>query len=224
MMLLKKKGVNWVYRMHYKKRNQFLLSGGVSFLFSNLYINCKREKLPVQSICQLTCFHLWVSISVGEGDAKIGCQFEMLFVYLYLNINFIHHLQCHFNFIRAKWPLYKHLFFYVHSWLYHFDHCHYIWWCCPATVADASKCEAEEGLTCSFHVVFHCVGIAALSSCQPLWWLSDYCHCFDFLHKTFYPEVSTNLYTCRLFCQWLLVWCFTLVLNYHNHQPKQPQN
>lgn len=57
------KRVNRVYRnvlqkKKGKKRQQFLLSGGISFLFSNLYINCKREKLPVQSICQLTCFTL----------------------------------------------------------------------------------------------------------------------------------------------------------------------
>lgn len=51
-----------------------------------------------------------VSISVsgwGEGrGAKSGCfeNFLLYFLlYFYLKINFIHHPQCHFNVIQAKW-------------------------------------------------------------------------------------------------------------------------
>lgn len=54
-----------------KKRQQFLLSGGVSFLFSNLYINCNMRSYQYSTF--VSVFHLWVSNRVSGGDANIGC-------------------------------------------------------------------------------------------------------------------------------------------------------
>lgn len=46
---------------------------------------------------------------------------------------------------------------------------------------------------------------------------------FDFYTIVAIQKYQLTFYTCHPFFQWLLVWCFTLVLNNHNHQPKQPQ-
>lgn len=53
------KRVNCLFRLHYrkkKKRQQFLLSGGVSFLFSNLYINCNVRSYQYSTF--VSVFHL----------------------------------------------------------------------------------------------------------------------------------------------------------------------
>lgn len=86
----------------------------------------------------------------------------------------------------------KHLFFYVQPQLYHFNRCHCIWWCCPATVAELwGVCcfwmwsRGRTNLRVCLYVVIHCALIYFL---WP-WGLYDNRHCFDlffFLHTQKY--------------------------------------
>lgn len=103
---VKKKGwgLKWVYRLITKKRKEFLLSDGV-FLLSNLYINCNVRSCQYSTFVSVfhQCFH-----SLGGGKGVVPrvdvLQFFYFFLlYFYLKINFIHHPQCHFNLIQAKW-------------------------------------------------------------------------------------------------------------------------
>lgn len=68
----------------------------------------------------------------------------------------------------------------------------------------ASGCEEQKGLTRMFFVL-RCTE-RLLTTASSLW---IFLHCWVSL---------------LLFCQRLQVWCFTLVLNNHNCQPRQPQN
>lgn len=43
------------------------------FLSSDLYIKCNVRSCQYSYICQFSVCHLWLSISVSGGDAKIGC-------------------------------------------------------------------------------------------------------------------------------------------------------
>lgn len=72
----------------------------VPFLFSNLYITCKREKLPVtfgQSSCSACAF----PSSVSGGDANVPLFLSFFF---YLNITFYESLTVPFLAQRGqKW-------------------------------------------------------------------------------------------------------------------------
>lgn len=151
-----------------------------------------------------------VSIGVSGGGAKI-VFIRRRFIF-YLNINFIHRSQCHFNWLC------------INVYFSMLSHDYIVFWSlcsvmlssyCSRAPRRASKWEAEEGLTSVFPCCF-CV-IAALISYQ------QNCDDFDFRHgfdRNLRVAWETNLYS---IFQRLLVWCFTLVLQNHNHQPKQPQ-
>lgn len=70
----------------------------VPFLFSNLYITCKREKLPV-TFGQSSCFACAFPSSVSGGDANVPFSFRF-----YLNITFYDSLTVPFLAPRGqKW-------------------------------------------------------------------------------------------------------------------------
>lgn len=108
-----RKRVSRVYRMHKKQKKTTVSSfRWSSFLFSNLYI-----KRNVRS-CQYSAFVSSCVSPVSFHQRQWRwCQDWMLFKFIfYLNINFIHHSQCHLNLIRACINIYFSMFSHTSFW------------------------------------------------------------------------------------------------------------
>lgn len=163
-----------VYRTHYKKRKK----KRENHFFFVLYINCKREKLPVQYILSVIVFHMWVSISRQWRWCRDGMSFFFHFSFFHVTWTLTSSVA-RGTWILERWPrvnMYFSMFSHKRIFVLFFYRHHCRWWCCPATVAelwDASECGAEGGLTkCCFLVIFSIVvELAALISCHRLWWL-----------------------------------------------------
>lgn len=176
-----------------KKRQPILLS-------VLLYINCNVRS------CQYSAFvgQCVSPVRFHQRDAKVGC-FQFFFSFSYWNIHFIRHSQCHFNF-GAKRPRTNHYIILRSLSLYSVmrSSC-----CCRGGF---KRGIGGKNKMC-FHVVLHCVGIAALSS------FPCFLTFFFLLKSCIYRSMDSPSHSSSL----SVVWCSTLVLNNHNHQPKQPQ-